>query len=425
MRTIIGCLLYIHQMYRPAERNPHVTRHARSFLPATRSGSGVSARIGVVLGQVGTPLSLDIREIRRYLGEFLADPRMIDLPRWVWWPVLHGVILRRRPQAVAQHYREIWTSDGSPLMVTSLAQQRGLAERLGPDYQVELGLAYSSPSLSTAMSQLAAGHLTNLVVLPLFPQFSTTTTASIYDAVLLDALGRTRGAWRSRRLTVSRSAPEKKYSPAIHCIPPYYDDPRYIALLADSITRQLADAPEPDHILVSYHGLPQRYVDEGDPYVEQCHETTRLLAESLGWPQGNFETAFQSRFGRAEWIKPYLQPRLGELHAQGITRPAIVAPGFTTDCLETLHELAIEGRELFVEGGGDPDKYRFISCLNDDPAWLDYLADLVRTAGGGFTRTTTAQDPTAASTINSRSSRGSQNHAQRRARYERGAAFRV
>lgn len=334
----------------------------------------MSAQVGVILAQVGTPANLERGEIRRYLKEFLSDQRVIDLPRWKWWPILHGIVLPRRPQAVGKHYEEIWTDAGSPLLVTSTAQRDGLAGRLGDDYRVELGLAYSEPALGKAIGRLEEAGIRKIVVLPMFPQFSTSTTASIYDAVMFAALGR-RPGW---------SQPRKKYAPTVHFVHPFYDDPAYIGLLAANVSRQLADGPEPDHVVISYHGVPQRFIDQGDPYVEQCRTTTRLLVEALGWPEDYYELAFQSRFGRTEWVKPYLQPRLGELHAAGYRRPAILAPGFTTDCLETLHELAIEGRELFEEGGGDPVGFRALSCLNDDPAWLDYAADLIRRNSQGL-----------------------------------------
>ncbi len=336
--------------------------------------SAASAEIGVILGQVGTPQSLDRAEVRRYLKEFLSDERIIDLPGWRWKPVLHGAVLPTRPKMVGHHFAEIWTEQGSPLLVLSEAQRDGIQERLGERYRVELGMAYSEPSVGGAVARLEAAGIRKIVVLPLFPQYSNSTTASIYDEVMFHALG------RSRR----RGLPVKKYSPTLRFIHPFFDDPEYIAVLAESVRRQLADGPEPDRIILSYHGLPRRFDDEGDPYKQQCEQTTRLLAEALGWAEGAHEMAYQSRFGRTEWIKPYLQPRLGELHRDGVRRPAIISPGFTTDCLETLHELGVEGRELFEEGGGDPDGYRTVACLNDEPAWLDYAAKLIERNAAGW-----------------------------------------
>lgn len=334
----------------------------------------MSAEIGVILGQVGTPMSLDRPEVRRYLKAFLSDQRVIDLPGWRWKPILHGAVLPTRPKGVSQHFGEIWTDEGSPLLVLSEAQRDGIQERLGDRYQVELGMAYSQPSMSGAVEKLEAAGIRKIVVLPMFPQYSNSTTAAVYDEVMFTALGR----------KTRRGLPKKKYSPTLRFIHPYYDDPDYITVLAASVRRQLADGITPDRVILSYHGLPKNFDDEGDPYRTQCEETTRLLAEALDWPADSYEMAYQSRFGRTEWIKPYLQPRLGELHRDGIERPVIISPGFTTDCLETLHELAIEGRELFEDGGGDPSGYSTVACLNEEPAWLDYAAKLVERNTGGW-----------------------------------------
>ncbi|HRN29525.1 MAG TPA: ferrochelatase, partial [Terrimesophilobacter sp.] len=284
----------------------------------------MSTQIGVILGQVGTPQNLQRSEVRRYLREFLSDERIIDLPGWRWKPILHGAVLPTRPRMVAHHFSEIWTDEGSPLLVISEAQRCGIQERLGDGYRVELGMAYSEPSIGGAVKRLEDAGIRKIVVLPLFPQYSNSTTASIYDEVMLHTLG------RGRR----RGLPTKKYSPTLRFIHPYYDDPDYIAVLAASVRRQLA-GETPDRIILSYHGLPKRFIDEGDPYQEQCEATTRLLSEALGWAEGDVEMAYQSRFGRTEWIKPYLQPRLEELHRDGVERPVIISPGFTTDCLET------------------------------------------------------------------------------------------
>ncbi len=334
----------------------------------------MSEQVGVILGQVGTPANLERPEVRRYLKEFLSDERVIDLPRWRWQPVLRAAVLPTRPRHVAQHFAEIWTDEGSPLLVLSEAQRAGIAERLGDRYRVELGMAYSEPTMSGAVERLEAAGIRKIVVLPLFPQFSNSTTAAVYDEVMFTALGRRR----------RKGLPTKKFSPSLRFVHPFYDDPAYIEVLAASVRRQLETGKEPDRVILSYHGLPQRFVDEGDPYVGQCETTTRLLAAALGWDEDYYEMAYQSRFGRTEWIKPYLQPRLGELHRDGVERPAIISPGFTTDCLETLHELRIEGRELFEAGGGDPSGYRTVACLNDEPAWLDYAAGLVERNAGGW-----------------------------------------
>lgn len=331
-----------------------------------RSASA-DAEIGVILGQVGTPHSLERSEVRRYLREFLSDQRVIDLPAWRWKPILYGAILPIRPRQVGRHLAEIWTADGSPLQVISEAQRAGIQARLGDRYRVELGMAYTRPGIGGAVARLEAAGVRKIVVLPLFPQYSNSTTAAIYDAVSFCALGR-----GSRK-----GLPVKKFSPTIRFIHPYYSDPAYIDMLAASIRRQLAEGPPADRVIFSFHGLPQRFIDEGDPYQDQVRVTVRLLSAALGLAEGTYELGYQSRFGRTEWIKPYLQSRLVELHREGIRRPVIISPGFTTDCLETLHALRVEGRELFEKGGGDGADYRTVACLNDEAAWLDYAAGLI------------------------------------------------
>nr|NLD41040.1 ferrochelatase [Actinomycetales bacterium] len=325
--------------------------------------------IGVILGHVGTPQTTKRSEVRRYLKEFLSDQRIIDLPSWRWQPILRGAILPTRPLHVGKFFEEIWTEEGSPLQLIAEAQRDGIQERLGPRFRVELGMSYSHPSIGEAVETLKSAGITKIVVLPMFPQYANSTIASIYDTVMLHALGRGKGR--------AGGLPEKKYIPTLRFIHPYYNDPEYIEVLAGSVRRQLEDVPEFDRLVISFHGEPRRFIDEGDPYEDQIHETISLLGEALGLPESKYELGYQSRFGRTEWLKPYLQPRLEELHSDGVQAPVIISPGFTADCLETLHELAIQGRELFEKGGGDGANYRTIRCLNDDPAWLDYAARLI------------------------------------------------
>ncbi len=334
-----------------------------------------SPAIGVILGQIGTPEDLSTPAIRRYLKVFLSDERVMDLPRWYWLPILHGAVLTRRPQRIKHHYQEIWTENGSPLLLYSEAQRAGVQERLGTRFRVELGLAYSEPSIGLAIRRLREAGIHRIVVVPLFPQFSTSTTAAIYDETMFQALG------RGRR----KGKPQKHYIPALRFVEPYYNDPSYIRVLSQDIETKLAALPQPpDTLLFSYHGLPMRYVEEGDPYQDHTRETTQLLAAALALPTARYQVTYQSRFGREAWLGPYTQTVLTELPRRGVERVAIVSPGFTTDCLETLHELGIEGAELFAEGGGDPANVHQIHCLNDSPPWLDYLADLVRTHAQGW-----------------------------------------
>ena len=334
-----------------------------------------SQTIGVILAQVGTPEAPTKQALTPYLKNFLSDERIIDLPRWWWLPLLHGVILRRRPARIAKHYQDIWTKKGSPLLQLSQAQVKGVQKRLGTQYKVVLGFAYVEPSMNSAMQQLHDAGISRIVVLPLFPQYSTTTTASVYDEIMFHALGRQK----------RRGQPIKKYSPALRFIPPFYDDPGYIQVLAKNLKRQMSMlAHKPTKIMISYHGIPKNYADEGDPYPQQCDETTTLLARAMGWKKEYYMQTYQSRFGKAEWLQPYTQVELPSWIEQGVERPYIVSPGFTTDCLETIHELGIEAEELIEEAGGDPSRLGRATCLNDDPAWLDYAADLIKRNASGW-----------------------------------------
>lgn len=335
----------------------------------------VSQKIGVILAQVGTPEQPTKQSLKPYLRKFLSDDRIIDTPRWYWLPILYGIILQSRPKKIAKHFEEIWTENGSPLLVHSNAQVKGVQKQLGSRYVVKLGLAYAEPSMQTAMSEFHKAGITKIITLPLFPQFSTTTTASVYDEIMHIALGRTKG----------RSKPIKKYSPALRFIEPFYDDPDYISLLAKNIKKQMKQLPQtPDKIIVSFHGIPKSYVDEGDPYPRHCEQTTALLAKKLRWKPDQYKMTYQSRFGRAEWLRPYTQVELPNLHSQGVTRPVIIAPGFTTDCLETIHELGIEGAELFAEGGGKEENLMRIECLNDSPEWIKYMANKIKLQTHGW-----------------------------------------
>lgn len=331
--------------------------------------------IGVILAQIGTPDAPSAKAVRPYLKRFLSDRRIIDYPPLLWQPLLRGIILRTRPRRSAKLYQEIWMKEGSPLLVHSKAQQAALQSLLGSRYQVELGLAYSEPGMEHAFSRLESSGITRIIVLPLFPQYSSTTTASVYEAASFAALGR-----RSDTGQVS-----KRFVPALRFMEAYYDAPGYILAMKAHLLRLLRSMnDEPDYVLLSFHGIPRRYAETGDPYPQQCLETGRLLAEAMNWEPGRWEVTFQSRFGREEWVGPSTAETLKGLAGRGIRRPLIFSPGLVTDCLETLHELAVEGRELFASGGGAAEKLRVAPCLNDNEEWVEFLAGVVSGTAQGW-----------------------------------------
>ena len=317
--------------------------------------------VGVVLLQLGTPENPTPRALRRYLRQFLSDRRVIDLPRALWWPILYLIVLQTRPRKSAELYRKVWSPEGSPLLVTSLAQARALERALTgtrPEpVRVAVGMRYGEPSIATALQQLTSAGVDRLLAFPMYPQYAGATTGSSLQELF-------------EQLETLRVVP------AVRVVPPYYDDPSYIRALAAVVHEAIERLPRPPtHILTSFHGLPKRYADEGDPYPAQCEATTRRLEAVLGLDRGALTIVFQSRFGREEWLQPYTDrtlEALGRSHA----RVAVLCPGFTADCLETLEEIRLRGREQFESTGGHD--YLAIPCLNDHPVWLEAMADLAR-----------------------------------------------
>ena len=318
---------------------------------------------GVLLAQVGTPEAPTPGAVRRYLANFLSDRRVVDYPAWLWQPLLRGVILPLRSRRSARLYRRIWTDQGSPLLVESEKQRARLQAALGDGYRVVLGMAYAGPSFARAIDDLMAAGIDRVIVLPMFPQYSSATTASVADAVFEAATDR---AGRAR-----------VFVPSLSFVPPYYDDPAYIAAVCRRI-RDAAATSNPDHFVITFHGLPERYVTSGDPYRTHCTATITAVVASLGWRDTEYTVSFQSRFGPEKWLEPSTAGVLKSLHGRGIRRPLVVAPGFTTDCLETLDELGNEGRQEFAHGGGDPGLYSVCPCLNDLDDWIEAMAGLVR-----------------------------------------------
>lgn len=323
---------------------------------------------GVLVAQLGTPDEPTERALRPYLRQFLSDRRVIDYSPFLWQPILHGIILRSRPRKSARLYARIWRPEGSPLLVFSNAQATGLQQRLGTDYRVMLGMTYGKPSIAQAIQTLEAEGIDRIIVLPMFPQFSSTTTASVYDAVYRAAAGRRCPLFFERKRTV----------PTLRFVEPYYDHAGYIQAMKAHLDAELASlALPPDMFVISFHGIPRRYMETGDPYPAQCTQTAQLLAKAMGWTDHDWILAFQSRFGPERWIEPSTQNVLEQLHRQGVRRPFVFSPGFVTDCLETLDELGNEGREQFAHGGGTAENYHLAPCLNDQPDFLDFLAETI------------------------------------------------
>lgn len=321
------------------------------------------SRTGVLLMNLGTPSAPTAGAIRRYLRPFLWDRRVVEVPRPIWWLILHLFILPLRPFRIAHAYRSVWTEQGSPLMAISRRQQAALQAALGAEVPVELAMTYGEPSADGALARLKAAGVTRLLVLPLYPQYSATTTAAAMDAVF-------------RVLMADRDPPE------LRIIRQYHDDPGYIEALARSVESYWARHGRGEHLLLSFHGIPQRNLLRGDPYHCHCHKTTRLLAERLGVGPGSISLSFQSRLGRLPWLQPYTDEHLPALARRGLKTVDVLCPGFAADCLETLEEVAIRYAEAFMAAGGKA--LRYIPALNDDPAHIAALAGLVARHSAGW-----------------------------------------
>ncbi len=319
------------------------------------------AKMGVLLINLGTPDAPDAAAVRRYLAEFLSDPRVIEIPKLAWKPILHGIILRTRPKKSAHAYGQVWMNEGSPLAVIARRQTDALRERLGDRVQVEYAMRYGNPGIASAVERMMRAGCTRILAAPLYPQYCAATTATANDMVFA---------------TMARM----RWQPAVRTLPPYYDDPLYIDALRANLSRQLAGLDfTPDRLLLSFHGMPQRTLELGDPYHCHCQKTARLLSEEL---DVGIDVAFQSRFGRAKWLEPATDAVLARYGQRGIKRVAIAAPGFSADCLETLEELGIRGRETFVEGGGE--QFALLECLNDSAESIAMLQRLIERELAGW-----------------------------------------
>ncbi|HBR7462718.1 ferrochelatase [Klebsiella pneumoniae] len=311
-------------------------------------------KTGILLANLGTPDAPTPGAVKRYLRQFLSDKRVVDTSRLLWWPLLRGVILPIRSPRVAKLYQSVWMEEGSPLMVYSRRQQQALAARL-PDTPVALGMSYGSPSLASAVDDLLAQGVEHIVVLPLYPQYSCSTVAAVWDEL-------------------ARILAKKRAIPGISFIRDYAEHPDYIHALAASVRASFAVHGEPDLLLLSYHGIPQRYANQGDDYPQRCRDTTRELVSALGLPPERVMMTFQSRFGREPWLTPYTDETLKMLGEKGTKHIQVLCPGFAADCLETLEEIAVQNREIYLEAGGK--QYEYIPALNADAAHIEMMVNL-------------------------------------------------
>ena len=324
------------------------------------------ARIGVLLINLGTPDEASPAAVRRYLREFLSDRRVVEIPQLVWQPTLRGVVLRTRPKKSAHAYQQVWTPAGSPLAAITAAQAKALEGAFGPGVKVDYAMRYGNPSIESRIRALKEAGCNRILLAPLYPQYCAATTATANDEAF-------------------RTLAAMRWQPAVRTLPPYHDDRRYIAALATSIETQLAAAEfEPDAIMASFHGMPERTLHLGDPYHCHCQKTGRLLGEALQDVLRGREliVTFQSRFGKAKWLEPYTDVTLEQLPRRGIKKLAVVAPGFSADCLETLEELAIRGKESFMAAGGE--HFGYLACLNDSGAGIEMLRSMLSTELEGW-----------------------------------------
>jgi protoporphyrin/coproporphyrin ferrochelatase len=333
------------------------------FLPEPQPRQGEHARSAVLLVNLGTPDSPTPKAVRRYLRQFLSDPRVIEIPRLLWLPILYCVVLATRPQASARKYASIWSPEGSPLRVHTEQQANLLGERLGPRIRVEFAMRYGEPSIPGVLARLKADGCERVLLFPLYPQYAASTTASALDHA-------------AEYLRKTRNVPE------IRLIKEFHEHPAYIDALAGLVRDHWRESGRAQKLVMSFHGLPSYTLARGDPYAHQCQRTARLLAERLGLAEGEWQLAFQSRFGRTAWIEPYTATTLADCGRRGMHRVDVVCPGFVADCLETLEELGIEGRKAFLDAGGK--EFHLLPCLNERADWIDALAIIARQHLGGW-----------------------------------------
>jgi protoporphyrin/coproporphyrin ferrochelatase len=314
-------------------------------------------KIGIILANLGSPTAPTTKAVRRFLKDFLGDPRVVNLPRPIWWVILNCFVLPFRPSRSAKAYSKVWHEKGSPLTYLTKQLTEKVAERLNPkNIKVDYAMRYGEPSIATQLKAFKQDGVTDVIVLPLYPQYSSTTTASIYD-------------------DLTKELKQWRHLPSFEFISDYHQDSHYIAAVAASIEQAWREQAKNELLVMSFHGLPEQLTKWGDPYFHQCHKTATLIAEKLGLTEKQWMIVFQSRFGKAEWLKPYCVDTLEQLPTQGIKAIDIVCPGFAVDCLETLEEIAMENKAIFIEAGGS--EYRYIACLNDSDAHVEALTRLL------------------------------------------------
>jgi len=337
------------------------------FLPEPPHEHGAIAKTAILLVNLGTPAEPTPGAVRRYLREFLSDPRVVEIPRALWWPILHGVVLRVRPQASARKYAAIWTAEGSPLKLHTERQAKLLQGYLGLNvkspFMVDYAMRYGAPAIDTVLAKLKAAGCERILVLPLYPQYAASTTATALDRVAA-FLARTRNV------------------PELRTVKHFHDHPAYIGALGTSVREYWREHGRPDKLVMSFHGLPRYTLDRGDPYHCECQKTARLLAEDLELEHSKWTISYQSRFGRAEWLKPYTRPTLEQLAKQGAQRVDVICPGFVSDCLETLEEINMECRAAFLATGGK--EFHYIPCLNERDDWIKALVTIALGHLGGW-----------------------------------------
>lgn len=323
-------------------------------------------KVGVLLINLGTPAAPTATAVRPYLQEFLSDPRVVEMPRWLWKLILHGIILRTRPRKSAAKYASIWQKEGSPLLLHTAELTHQLQQRLHGQVIVDFAMRYGEPSIASRLHQLKAQGCQRVLLLPLYPQYASSSSGSALDE-----------CWRVLR--------QYRHVPDIRTLRHYHDHPAYITALAARVRQHWQQHGQGDVLLMSFHGVPKATLEQGDPYFCECHKTARLLAETLALSTQQWQIAFQSRFGRAEWVKPYTHDTLKQLGKRKLARLDVICPAFATDCLETLEEIAQEGKETFIQAGGG--EFHYIPCLNKEKHHIDLLETLIREHTHGWIET--------------------------------------